>query len=427
MIRPFFVLALVVATLSGCAGDPVRPPSCPACPACPAEAPAKPAEKPLQPAAWPDLPGWEADDLRPAFESFRASCAVLEKRPLWTATCAAAREAGVTRAETAESLRAWFEAWFRPWALVNPDGSREGLVTGYYEPVLKGSRTRQPAYLNPVFGPPSDMVVVDLAELYPELKHMRLRGRIEGRRLIPYFSRAQWSDLAVQEPARLPDALLWIDDPLDLFFMQIQGSGQVQLDDGTRVRLGYADQNGHPYRSIGKRLVEQGEMKAHESSMQNIKAWAWAHPQRVQELLNANPSLVFFRELPAEGIGPPGALGVPLTPERSIAADPRHLTLGAPVFLATTWPNGNDGKPLKKLAGPPQEFLGPLGGGRGEAAPSGGALNRLMLAQDTGGAIRGVVRADFYWGSGPEAGAQAGKMRQKGQMWILMPRAYAPN
>jgi len=238
------------------------------------------------------------------------------------------------------------------------------------------------------------MIVVDLAELYPELKHMRLRGRIEGRRLIPYFSRAQWSDLTEQESPRLPQALLWIDDPLDFFFMQIQGSGQVQLDDGTRTRLGYADQNGHPYRSIGTWLINQGEMKAHEASMQNIKTWAQTHPQRLRELLNVNPSLVFFREMSADGIGPQGALGLPLTPERSIAIDPRYLTLGAPVFLSTTRPNHSE------------------------------PLNRLMLAQDTGGAIRGVVRADFYWGSGAEAGALAGKMRQKGQMWVLMPRAW---
>jgi len=281
----------------------------------------------------------------------------------------------------------------QPWALVNPDGSREGLITGYYEPVLKGSRTRNAPYLSPLFAPPEDMVVVDLADVYPELKSMRLRGRLEGRKLVPYYSRAEW---AQQEDRRSADALLWIDDPFDLFFMQIQGSGQVVLDDGTRLRVSYADQNGHPYRSIGRWLIDQGELKVEQTSMQGIKAWARAHPKRMQELLNANPSLVFFREVPLEGSGPPGALGVPLTPERSIAVDPRQVTLGAPVFLATTWPN--DSKPL----------------------------NRLMLAQDTGGAIRGVVRADFYWGSGADAGTQAGRMRQKGAMWALMPRSYSP-
>jgi membrane-bound lytic murein transglycosylase A len=352
--------------------------------------PVKPAEKPLQGAAWADLPGWAGEDLAASFDAFKLSCVALGKQSAWRATCAEAR--GLTTSDPAE-LRAWFESRFKPWQLVNPDGSRSGLITGYYEPVLKGSRTRNQPYLYPAFGPPDDLVVVELGDLYPELKHMRLRGRLEGRRLIPYWSRADWTQ---QEGERSPEALLWLDDALDFFFMQIQGSGQVQLDDGTRIRLGYADQNGHPYRSIGKWLIDQGEIKTEQASMQGIKNWAKGHPGRVQELMNANPSLVFFRELPVEGAGPPGAMGLALTPERSIAVDPRNVPLGAPVWLATTWPN--------------------------EERP----LQRLMLAQDTGGAIRGVVRADFYWGSGPEAGSSAGKMRQKGLMWVLMPQDYAP-
>ncbi|MDO8932137.1 MAG: murein transglycosylase A [Rhodocyclaceae bacterium] len=398
MYRSIFFCFAVLA-LSGCAGVPqlaktetaggVCPP-CAACPACPGVEPVKPPEKPLQPAAWADLPGWDGDDLRPAFDAFKTSCTALGKKETWRATCDEART--LAPSGTAD-LRAWFEARFKPWQLVNADGNREGLVTGYYEPVLKGSRSRQKSYLHPVFAPPEDMVTVELGELYPELKHMRLRGRIEGRKLVPYWSRADWVQ---QEGKRSPEALLWLDDALDFFFMQIQGSGQVLLDDGSRIRLGYADQNGHPYRSIGRWLIDQGEIKAEQASMQGIKAWARAHPQRAQELMNANPSLVFFRELPAEGSGPPGAMGLALTPERSIAVDPRNVPLGAPVWLAATWPD--------------------------EARP----LQRLMLAQDTGGAIRGAVRADFYWGSGPEAGAMAGRMKQKGRMWVLMPQDYAP-
>jgi membrane-bound lytic murein transglycosylase A len=394
MIRLLSTVALVLS-LAGCVGGPVVPPrpegcpACAACPACPGAEQAK-IEKPLQPAAWADLPGWVEEDARPAFESFRASCAVLEKRELWKPACLVARGAKV---ETPEAARAWFEAQFQPWALTNPDGAREGLITGYYEPVIKGSRERVPPYLVPVFGPPNDLIDVELGELYPELKNMRLRGRIEGRKLVPYYSRGEWDR---QEQKRSGDAILWTDDPLDFFFMQIQGSGQVELAGGGRLRLNYADQNGHPFRSVGKWLADQGEMKAEQASLQGIKAWAKANPERLPELMNANPSLVFFRELPVEGVGPPGALGVPLTPERSIAIDPRYVTLGAPVFLGTTWPN--------------------------EAKP----LNRLMLAQDTGGAIRGVVRADFYWGSGADAGAHAGRMRQKGRLWTLMPRSYAP-
>jgi len=390
LLLPLFLAACV--STGPKSSDPVSVAGCPACtcPACPGAEPVKPAEKPLQAAVWADLPAWEEDDPVPVFEAFLASCATLEKRPLWKSTCAAARQ---VEGRDPVVLRTWFEARFRPWAMTNPDGSREGLITGYYEPVLKGSRKKKAPYVTPVFGPPEDMIVVELADLYPELKHLRLRGRLEGRKLVPYLSRADW---AQEESKRSQEALLWVDDAIDYFFMQIQGSGQIAFDDGSRVRLNYADQNGHPYRSIGKWLVDQGELKIEQASMAGIKAWAKANPRRLQEMLNANPSLVFFRELPAEGSGPQGALGVPLTPARSIAIDPRHLTLGAPVFLATTYPN--DSRPLR----------------------------RLMLAQDTGGAIRGVVRADFYWGSGAEAGAQAGKMRQQGRLWQLLPRDYQP-
>lgn len=389
--------------LAGCAGVPpasdivVASPNCPVCPVCPTTTecpvcpgepppPLKSEEKPLQEADWGDLPQWADEDPRPAFEAFRASCAQLEQQALWRKSCAAARS--LSRPGPAQ-VRAWFEANFRPWAMVNPDGSRQGLITGYYEPVLKGSRSRKGPYRYPLFAPPEDMIVVDLGDLYPELKHMRLRGRLDGRRLVPYYSRAEWTG---QESARAAKALFWLDDALDLFFMQIQGSGQIVLDDGRRVRVGYADQNGHPYRSIGRWLVDQGELKLEQASLPGIKAWARAHPERLQELLNRNPSLVFFRELSAEGAGPPGALGLPLTAERSVAVDPRYIKLGAPIFLETTWPNDN--RPLR----------------------------RLMLAQDTGGAIRGPVRADFFWGSGAEAGQLAGRMRQPGRLWVLLPR-----
>jgi len=353
----------------------------------------KPPAQPFEAVRWEDLPGWpgpDTNDLVQAFGAFLASCDVLQNRELWRASCASA---GALEARGDSALRTWFEMQLQPWQLVNPDGSREGLVTGYYEPLLKGSRTRNKPYLYPIYGVPEDLIDVELAELNPELKHLRLRGRIEGRKLVPYYSRADWKKLEAQ---RNDGVLVWADDAFDVFFMQIQGSGQVQLDDGSRIRVGYADQNGHPYRSIGRWLIDQGELKIEQASMQGIKAWAKAHPKRAQELLDANPSYVFFRELAVGGAGPPGALGVPLTAQRSIAVDARFTPLGAPVWLSTTYPN------------------------------SGQALTRLMLAQDTGGAIRGPVRADFYWGSGNEAGALAGRMRQKGQMWTLLPQSYTP-
>lgn len=369
--------------------------ACPICATCSAppspEQPPKPAAKPLESARWADLPNWPGNDgLAPAFSALLTSCTTLHKQAHWQAVCTAAR-ALETRQE--EALRTWFEAQFQPWQLVNPDHSREGLITGYYEPIIKASRQQKKPYVHPIYAAPEDLITVDFGEQYPELKHMRLRGRLEGRRLVPYFSRAEWEKA---ETRRNADVLLWADDVLDVFFMQIQGSAQAQLDDGSRVRLNYADQNGHPYRSIGRWLIDQGELKAEQASMQGIRHWAKTHPKRLQELLNANPSYVFFRELALDGKGPPGAMGLALTPERSLAIDPKNVPLGVPIWLSTTQPNSEQ------------------------------ALTRLMVAQDTGGAIRGVVRADFYWGSGSEAGHLAGKMRQKGQMWLLLPRNYQP-
>ncbi len=394
-LKPLFAALLLLA---GCTQLPLKPTSnntvstagTSTCTPCKDAEPAKPAEPPLQAAQYSDLPGWSGDDLLPSFQAFVSQCTSLQRQALWRNTCSSARALAESSPDS-NALRTWFEVQLRPWQLVNPDGARDGLVTGYYEPILQGSRTRSATYNTPVFGVPDDLIVVDLGDLYPELKHMRLRGRLEGRKLIPYYSRADWSQ---QESRYKP--LLWVDDPIDFFFMQIQGSGQIELEDGSRLRLNYADQNGHPYRSIGRWLIDKGELKAEQASMQGIKQWARANPKRLQELLNTNPSLVFFRELKAEGSGPQGAMGLPLTPERSIAIDPRTTPLGAPVWLSTTLPNSEQ------------------------------PLQRLMLAQDTGGAIRGPVRADFYWGSGSAAGNQAGKMKQSGRMWVLLPREHTP-
>ncbi|HYH42574.1 MAG TPA: MltA domain-containing protein, partial [Burkholderiales bacterium] len=277
---------------------------------------------------------------------------------------------------------------FSPYHVAGADSGDEGLITGYYEPLLRGSRKPSERYRHPVYGVPDDLVVVDLSEVYPELKNMRLRGRLEGRRLVPYPDRAQ---IESGQAAPRGKEIAWVDDAIDLFFLQIQGSGRIVLDTGETLRVGYADQNGRPYRSIGRVLVDRGELTLDQASMQSIKAWARKRPAELNDLLNSNASYVFFRELPAGTNGPPGALGVPLTARRSIAVDPRHVPLGAPVFIATTWPNNP--KPL----------------------------NRLMLAQDTGGAIRGAVRADFFWGYGDAAGTEAGRMKQRLRMWVLLP------
>lgn len=322
-----------------------------------------------------------------ALRAFLAGCARV--RPA-SALFDACLRAGDVPAND-DTARHFFETTFTAYAISSSEGQTQGLITGYYEPVLDGSRTRSERFRFPVFGVPDDMIVVDLASLYPDLKHRRLRGRIEGRRLVPYYSRAEIDDA---DGAFDAPVLAWVSDAVALFFLQIQGSGQIAFEDGTHMRLGYADQNGHPYRSLGRYLVEHGELPLDEASMQGIQNWARANPEKLRTALDSNPSYVFFRVLPdlPAGDGPIGALGVSLRAGVSLAVDRRFIPLGAPVYLTTTEPLSD--------------------------AP----LERLTVALDRGGAIRGPVRADFYWGSGPEAGARAGRMRQQGRLWLLWPR-----
>lgn len=336
-----------------------------------------------------DLPGWADDDLRAAWPAMLASCAALATRPGWQEACA---DIAKIDAANLVAVREFFQSRFVPHQVRNPDGGLNGTVTGYYEPLLRGARTRHGPFQIPLHSPPPDLVAVELSALYPELKSLRLRGKLVGNRLVPYPTRAELE----RQNLLTGRELLWVDDAVDAFFLQVQGSGRVRLEEsGEVVRVAYADQNGHPYRSVGRYLIERGELSLEQASMQGIKAWVAANPGRLQELLNANPSYVFFREEkvidPAQG--PRGALGVPLTPQRSIAVDPQFIPLGVPVFLSTTLPNS--------------------------PAP----LRRLVLAQDTGGAIRSPVRADFFWGFGHEAGEMAGRMKQSGQMWVLLPLA----
>ena len=278
---------------------------------------------------------------------------------------------------------------------MNPDGTDTGLVTGYYEPLLQGSKTRSERYRYPLYARPDDMVNIELGSVYPELASRRLRGKLNGGKLTPYYSRAEIDVL--QSPLNGKE-LLWVDDIVDLFFLQIQGSGYIVFENGDGLHVGYADQNGQPYQSIGKVLIERGELTAEKASMQGIKDWGRRNPEKLRELLNTNPSYVFFRELPPGLSGPLGALGVPIAAERSLAIDPRYIPLGAPIYLSTTLPNSSQ------------------------------PLQRLMVAQDTGGAIKGAVRADFFWGAGYEAGQKAGAMKQRdSRMWVLLPKGWIPN
>jgi membrane-bound lytic murein transglycosylase A len=384
-VRAPLLLAAIVALAAGCAQAPA--PQAQACPVCPAPAKPAPAAARYEARDFASIPGWATGAQALALRTFLEGCPRIAAASPLKRTC----DAAAAVAPGDDAARRFFEASFTAYAVISADGGAEGLITGYYEPVLAGNRTRSERFRHPVHGAPDDLVTVDLAGLNPELRHLRLRGRMEGRRVVPYWTRAE---IEARGSAFRAPVLAWVEDPVELFFLHIQGSGQIQLPSGERIRAGYADQNGHPYRSLGRYLVDAGQLKLEQASMQGIKAWAAANPARLREALDSNPSYVFFRELPASG-GPIGSLGAPLTAGHSLAVDPRHIPLGAPLFLATTRPLSSE------------------------------PLERLMVAQDTGGAIGGAVRGDFFWGSGAEAGEQAGRMRQQGRFWLLWPRGAA--
>lgn len=342
----------------------------------------------LKPADWSEIDTWKQDNLIAGWSAWLTSCSTLINKPEWQPACQAA--SALNAPENAQVID-YFTRYFNIYSTSTIAGSNSGLITGYYEPVLKGSRTKSAQYAFPLYAQPRDLITVDLSSLFPELKYKRVRGKLEGNRLVPYLTRAE---IETDTPPLAGSELVWVDDAIDAFFLQIQGSGLIQLDTGEQMHVGYADQNGHTYNSIGKVLIQRGELNASQASMQGIKDWGRKNVAKLRELLNNNPSYVFFRELPANLPGPLGALGVPLTAERSVAIDPKYIPLGAPIYLSTTYPNSS--KPLQ----------------------------RLMVAQDTGGAIKDGVRADFYWGSGNYAGKMAGAMKQSGTIWVLLPKEF---
>jgi membrane-bound lytic murein transglycosylase A len=327
------------------------------------------------PAAWADLPGWADDRVRDAWPALHQSCG----RPAagWAEVCARLL-LDETPADDAAARR-WLANYLQPYRVEALDGSREGLATGYHEPLVAAWRQ------------PREGVRAALHALPPALA-----GRPST------WTRQQFDTLPEAAAALRGQEIAYLDDPIDVLVLQIQGSGRLRVTepDGTQrvVRVSFAGHNGQPYRSVGRWLVDQGELRPEAASWPAIRAWALSHPERVQEMLWANPRVVFFREeaLPDPAVGPRGAAGVPLTPGRSIAVDPASVPYGSPVWLDTTEPLTN--------------------------AP----LRRLVVAQDTGGAITGAVRADYFWGWDDEAAAQAGRMRHPLRMWVLWPRGVAP-
>jgi len=350
-----------------------------------------------------DLPGWSADRADAALATFVGGCAAIADNPgadlggsgqaaigpaAWRAAC---DSAAVVPAGDPAAARAFFERAFIPYAVADTASDTPGLFTGYYEPELQGSRVPGPGYPTPLLRRPTDLVTVDLTPFDDDLHGRHITGRIQGKTLVPYPDRAA-IDAGALAARRLE--LLWVSDPVDAFILQIQGSGRVKLPDGHVVRVSYDGQNGRPYVPIGRVLAQQGAMPLDRVTMPAIRTWLATHPDQAGPLMERDPSYVFFREL--DGVpsdqGPPGALGAPLVPGRSIAVDKRFLPLGAPVFLATT-------DPL-----------------------DGSAFRRLTVAEDLGGAIRGPVRADVFWGWDANAAIRAGLMRAPGRAWVLLPR-----
>jgi membrane-bound lytic murein transglycosylase A len=321
---------------------------------------------------WRDLPGWSDDRSAELWPALLRGCD--KPAPGWASVCSQAREA-VTPAFSDDAARAWIEARLQPYRIESLDGASEGLATGYFEPMVQASRVARGAYRVPLLAPPLDL----------------------GTRK-PYWTRQQLDTVPAAQASVQGRAIAYVVDPLDALIVQIQGSGRLQLTeaDGAHrvVRVTFAGHNNQPYRSVGRWLVDQGELPAAQVSWPAIKAWARQNPTRINELLWSNPRVVFFREepLPDPAQGPTGAQGVALTPGRSIAVDAQNIPYGTPVWLDTTQPLSS--------------------------AP----LRRLVMAQDTGAAITGAVRADYFWGWGEEAEVQAGRMKQPLRLWALWPK-----
>lgn len=325
--------------------------------------------------SWDDLEGFKKDDLDTALMVFQKDCKRAKRYENLKEVC----EKSFDSSKGYE----FFTQNFTPYQLIGDDKEEQGLITGYYEPLLKGSFAKTEVYKYPIYKTPDDMYTIDLSSVYPELKKYRLRGKIKGNRIIPYDSREQ-----IEKRNDL-EAICYVDNKVDLFFLQIQGSGKVQLENGEIINIGYAQQNGRKYYAVGRKLIEKGYIAKKDISLQSIKKWLESNPEKMDEILNLNESYIFFTESSKSATG---SLGVPLVAKRNLAVDRSYIPLGFPVFINTSNPLTNE------------------------------KINSLMVAADTGGAIKGEIRADFFFGFGEEAKELAGKMKQKGKLYLFIPK-----
>jgi membrane-bound lytic murein transglycosylase A len=356
----------------------------------------------LEPINWSDIDGWAADDHAAAFGTFRSSCnpflarrAARDSRPIHQAlreVCRRAASAGPLATDKAKA-REFFEQNFRPVRIAKL-GEKSGLLTGYYEPIVDGSRFPNPEFSAPLYRRPSDLLVGGKKAAKAALPNRASVGRLNNKKQVePYFDRAAIENGAL-DGQRLEIA--WLKDHWDAMTIQIQGSARVRLEDGTMVRLNYDAHNGHSYTAVGRILIERGLVPREEMSMERISQWMVKNPDQAKEVRGTNKSFVFFR---ITGLNtdtePPGAQGVPLTPGRSIAVDRIHV-YGTPFFIEADLPI--------------------------DAPRSTNRFRRLMVSQDTGSAIIGPARADLYFGAGRDAGQVAGRIRQQGRFVMLLPR-----
>lgn len=371
----------------------------------PVETIAPPPKLVLRPAAYSTIPGWDLDQVNDALPALRKSCKRMMRKkdntPIgrtktggltkqWRRVCAKLKTLSKT---TPAQARDFFQENFKAFLAMNHQ-EPEGRFTGYYEASMQGARKRHGKYQYPLYKRPADLVMVNMRNFVNSPKRRRIAGRVVGGLLKPYESRKKIRQGALRGKKL---ELVWIDDPVDGFFTQIQGSGLVQLDDGSAIRIGYAGQNGHPYTAIGRELARDGHITKTEMSMQSIRAWLANNPDNADEMMDRNHAYVFFTE--THGSGPVGSQNVELTAERSAAVDREFIPQGAPLFIDTQILD-EDGISLR-------------------------SFQQLLIAQDSGGAIRGPVRADIFWGSGKRATAIAGTLKSRGRYFLLLPNEVA--
>lgn len=364
----------------------------------------------LIPSSFQSMEGWAQGDHTLAFQAFMSGCTNIVGRDKskslggnpaygriadWQPVC---QRAVAVNAGNAQAVRAFFETNFAPIearAGTNP----EGLFTGYYEPELRGSRTRKGKYQTPLYARPHDLVQVQLGDFNEKWRGDRIAGRVVDGKLVPYLDRAAIVAGGLGTRGR---ALVYVDDAWEAFSLQVQGSGRVHLDNGEYVRLNFDGVNGHSYTSIGRKLIDRGIIAREKLSMQAIRDWLKANPKQADEVMNLNRSYVFFKEMEVgdRALGAPGAAGVPLIAKASLAIDLRYHALGAPMWVSANAPDPSE---------------------RDKSQP----FRQLMVAADTGGAIRGPVRGDVYWGVGAKAEEVAGRMAHRGRLIILLPKPLA--